>query len=67
MTFPIRKSACKLTEIVKITIVEVFPEMKPLGNAIIFTLLPTSHMCVPGLCAHIPGTHMWLQETHANM
>ena len=36
MTFPIRKSARKLTGIVKITIPEVFPEMKPLGNVIIF-------------------------------
>ena len=32
MTFPVRK----LTGIVKITIPEVFPEMKPLGNVIIF-------------------------------
>ena len=36
MTFPIRKSARKLTGIVKITIPEVFPERKPLGNVIIF-------------------------------
>ena len=36
MTFPIRKSARKLTGIVKITIPEVFPEIKPLGNIIIF-------------------------------
>ena len=36
MTFPIRKSARKLTGIVKNTIPEVFPEMKPLGNVIIF-------------------------------
>ena len=36
MTFPIRKSARKLTGIVKITIPEEFPEMKPLGNIIIF-------------------------------
>ena len=35
MTFPIRKSARKLTGIVKITIPEEFPEMKPLGNIII--------------------------------
>ena len=34
MTFPIRKFTRKLTEIVKITIPEVFPEMKPLGNVI---------------------------------
>ena len=39
MTFPIRKSARKLTGIVKITIPEVFPEMKPLGNVIIFPVL----------------------------
>ena len=43
MTFPIRKSARKLTGIVKITISEVFPEMKPLGNVIIFPML-----CSPG-------------------
>ena len=36
MRFPIRKSARKLTGIVKITIPEAFPEMKPLGNVIIF-------------------------------
>ena len=36
MTFPIRKYARKLTGIVKNTIPEVFPEMKPLGNVIIF-------------------------------
>ena len=36
MTFPIRKPAWKLRGIVKITIPEVFPEMKPLGNIIIF-------------------------------
>ena len=41
MTFPIRKSARKLTGIVKITIPEVFPEMKPLGNVIIFPVLYT--------------------------
>ena len=35
-TFPIRKPAWKLTGIAKITIPEVFPEMKPLGNVIIF-------------------------------
>ena len=40
MTFPIWKSARKLTGIVKITIPEVFPEMKPLGNIIIF---PVQH------------------------
>ena len=39
MTFPIRKSARKLTGIVKITIPEVFPEMKPLGNIIIFPVM----------------------------
>ena len=39
MTFPIRKSARKLTGIVKITITEVFPEMKPLGNVIIFPVI----------------------------
>ena len=39
MTFPIRKSARKLTGIVKITIPEVFPEMKPLGNVIIFSVI----------------------------
>ena len=36
MTFPVIKSARKLTGIVKITIPEVFPEMKPLGNVINF-------------------------------
>ena len=36
MMFPIRKSARKLTGIVKITIPEVFPEMKSLGDFIIF-------------------------------
>ena len=36
MTFPVRKSARKLTGIVKNTIPEIFPEMKPLGNVIIF-------------------------------
>ena len=39
MTFPIRKCARKLTGIVKITIPEVFPEMKPLGNVIIFPVM----------------------------
>ena len=39
MTFPIRKSARKLTGIVKNTIPEVFPEMKPLGNVIIFPVI----------------------------
>ena len=38
MTFPISKSTWKLTGIVKITIPEVFPEMKPLGNVIIFAV-----------------------------
>ena len=38
MTFPVRKSARKLTGIVKITIPEVFPEMEPLGNVIIFPM-----------------------------
>ena len=33
MAFPIRKPTWKLTGIVK---TEVFPEMKPLGNIIIF-------------------------------
>ena len=44
MTFPIRKSARKLTGIVKITIPEVFPEMKPLGNDIIFPVLVSKGM-----------------------
>ena len=39
MTFPIRKSARKLTGIVKNTIPEVFPEIKPLGNVIIFPVV----------------------------
>ena len=50
MTFPIRKSTRKLTGIVKITIPEVFPEMKPLGNVIIF---PVPRGCVA--C-----TEMWI-------
>ena len=45
MTFPIRKSARKLTGIVKITIPEVFPEMKPLGNVIIFPVSPDEVEC----------------------
>ena len=51
MTFPIRKSARKLTGIVKITIPEVFPEMKPLGNIIIFPIEHSSIveeiLCLP--------------------
>ena len=43
MTFPIRKSARKLTGIVKNTIPKVFPEMKPLGNVIIFPVI--SNLC----------------------
>ena len=43
MTFPIRKSARILTGIVKNTIPEVFPEMKPLGNVIIFPVLLYIH------------------------
>ena len=39
MMFPVRKSARKLTGIVKTTIPEVFPEMKPLGNVIIFSVI----------------------------
>ena len=42
MTFPIRKSARKLTGIVKNTIPEVFPEMKLLGNVIIFPVTADS-------------------------
>ena len=39
MMFPITKSARKLTGIVKITIPEVFPERKPLGNVIILPVI----------------------------
>ena len=39
MTFPITKCARKLTGIVKITIPEVFPEMKPFGNVLFFPVL----------------------------
>ena len=39
MTFPIRKPAWKLTGIVNITIPEVFPKMKRLGNVIIFPVI----------------------------
>ena len=57
MTFPIRKSARKLTGIVKITIPEVFPEMKPLGNVIIFPVvihfLPTTAAIHHTCCVHI--------------
>ena len=51
MTFPIRKSARKLTGIVKITIPEVFPEMKPLGNIIIFTVFGFVKVVATAVCS----------------
>ena len=39
MMFRIRKPAWKLTGIVKTTVPEVFPEMKPLGNVIILSVI----------------------------
>ena len=41
MTYRIKKPAWKLTGIVKITIPEVFPEMKPLGKVIIIPVYIT--------------------------